>query len=75
MKTFFRSSRREEAHFKMFHARPHPDPLPQGEETAIVRFDFCGKLSGESSRTIFFGTANVSPSPWGEGRGEGGRCN
>jgi len=40
MKTSFCSSRREEAHSKMFYARPHPGPLPQGEGTAVGRFEF-----------------------------------
>jgi len=73
MKTLFCSSRREAAHFMDLHDT-HYDPLSQGKGTGMVRFDFCGKLSDESSCMIFFETANITPSPWGEGRGEGGRC-
>ena len=41
MRTFSCSSRREEDHSKiMFCAHPHPDPLPQGEGTAVGRFEF-----------------------------------
>jgi hypothetical protein len=75
MKTLFSSSRREEAHFiELLDTRPHSNPLPQGEGTGTVRFEFCGKLSGESSCMIFFETTNITPSPRGEGRGEGGCC-
>jgi hypothetical protein len=55
--------------------RPHPGPLPRGEGAANVRFAFCRKSSVQSSRTLFRGTAYDSPSPGGEGRGEGGRNN
>jgi len=52
---------------------PHPDPLPRGEGTAAEHAD---KLS--QSRSSFpplpcQGAGNNSPSPWGEGRGEGER--
>ena len=58
----------------LFYARPHPGPLPREEGIAVARFDICEKSFSKSSRTKFFGTENDSPSPWGEGRGEGGRC-
>jgi hypothetical protein len=57
------------------YARPHPDPLLRGEGTAIARFDSFEALSGKYSHTTLIETAGVSPSPWGEGRGEGGRYN
>ena len=76
MRTLSGSSRREEAHSKnLLNARPHPDPLPRGEGIAVAPFVFCEKLSGKSSRWCFVEVANDSPSPWGEGRGEGGRWN
>ena len=76
MTTLFCSSRHKEAHSKkMFNARPHPNPLPRGEGTAIADFFFYGSSFGKYSRTIFFETASVSPSPWGEGWGEGGCYN
>jgi hypothetical protein len=54
-------------------ARPHPDPLPRGEGTAKAHTRFFGRLFGQSSRGFTIKTASDSPSPWGEGRGEGGR--
>jgi hypothetical protein len=73
MKTFFCSSRREEAHFsKMFYAHPHPDPLPRGEGTAVGHFVSCESFSSRLPRSICQMAGNISPSPWGEGRGEGG---
>ena len=54
--------------------RPHPGPLPRGEGAANVQFAFRRKSFGQSSHTLFRGTAYDSPSPGGEGRGEGG-CN
>ena len=49
----------------------HPDPLPRGEGTAVGRCWFCGALSGKSSRGFSSEAKSDSPSPWGEGRGEG----
>ncbi len=49
-------------------ARPHPNPLPQERELT---------LAGAGSSTKRFAIPNAgrtSPSPGGEGRGEGGRC-
>jgi hypothetical protein len=54
-------------------ARPHPDPLPRGEGTAIVHSSVLGNAFAQSHRRSSSETANGSPSPGGEGRGEGGR--
>ena len=40
---------------------------------AVAPFWFLDARPGKSSRTFSRETANDSPSPWGEGRGEGGR--
>jgi hypothetical protein len=53
-------------------ARPQPDLLPRGEGTATAHFWFCGGLSGKFSHRYSGEMADVSPSPWGEGRVEGG---
>ena len=55
-------------------ARPHPNLLPRGEGIAATRFDlsqasFTNPVAGNSPNA-----ETVSPSPWGEGRGEGGRA-
>jgi hypothetical protein len=55
--------------------RPHPGPLPRGEGAANVQFAFYWKSYGQSSRRLFCEAAYDSPSPGGEGRGEGGRNN
>jgi hypothetical protein len=73
------------------YARPHPDPLPQGEGTVSDGVGSTGALPAnpvssdliDQSLVTWAATterpANVkeaggdSPSPWGEGRGEGGR--
>jgi hypothetical protein len=57
----------------LLHAHPHPDPLPQGEGTAVEHFVLCGNFSSRWQRLIRRITGSVSPSPWGEGRGEGER--
>jgi hypothetical protein len=54
-------------------ARPHPDPLPRGEGTAVDGFEFREELLGRWLLSICLKAGSVSPSPWGEGRGEGGR--
>jgi hypothetical protein len=55
------------------------------ETLALILIPLCGKKeqrshvsgfgmpSGKSSRVNFYETATDSPSPWGEGRDEGGR--
>ena len=60
---------------RIINARTQPNPLPRGEGTATTRFDNFGSPSGKSSRGFFEEAANDSPSPGGEGRGEGGRHN
>ncbi len=71
----------------MMRDRPHPDPLPRGEGTAIGRPCFLAKRSGyrrvlscrdaERANGKAFRQlqrpAKGSPSPGGDGRGEGGR--
>jgi hypothetical protein len=54
-------------------ARPHPDPLPLGEGTADGCFILRGSFSSRRPLSFCQGAGSVSPSPWGEGRGEGGR--
>jgi hypothetical protein len=57
-----------------FNTRPHPGLLPPGEGVAVGSFLISGKLSGQVPVTRNSkNAANDSPSPWGEGRGEGGR--
>jgi hypothetical protein len=60
---------------QMFYAHPHPDPLRRGEGAAVVHFIFCESFSGCRPHPIYQVTGSVSPSPWGEGRGEGGCYN
>ena len=57
----------------VFDTRPQPDLLPPGEGSAIARLFIIGRPSGQPSRRFFKETADDSPSPWGEGRVEGGR--
>jgi len=45
---------------------------PPGEGIAVVRFLFCERPSSKSSHRCFSESADDSPSPWGEDRGEGG---
>ena len=52
---------------------PSPWPSPQGEGTAIKRLHFADDRPNERRLTTFQKTANDSPSPRGEGRGEGER--
>jgi hypothetical protein len=59
---------------RWFDARPHPDPLPRGEGTATERLLLFGRSSRQPSRWLPSETAHGSPSPGGEGRGEGERC-
>jgi hypothetical protein len=48
----------------------HPDPLPLGEGTAAGSFALCVRFSRRWPHQICRITGSVSPSPWGEGRGE-----
>jgi hypothetical protein len=56
-------------------AHPHPNPNPRGEGTVLVNAEKFVSVSRESSREFASETADVSPSPWGEGRGERGCYN
>jgi len=56
-----------------FDARPHPNPLPRGEGTAVGGSAPVQSASGQYRRRFSKATANGAPSPGGEGRGEGGR--
>jgi hypothetical protein len=56
----------------LFNAHPHPDPLPRGEGTAAARLKNFASQLGKSSHMILPAVAMDSPSPRGEGRGEGG---
>ncbi len=58
---------------RMFNDRPHPNPLLRGEGTGCERFENFGRSSGKSSRKLSRETANGSPSPGEDGRGEGER--
>src|SRR5688572_28855907 len=49
----------------------HPDPLPPGEGTADVRMVFCRRLLGKLRQGCDREAVDHSPSPRGEGRGEG----
>ena len=59
---------------RCFNARPHPNPLPQVEGTSLDALFQCDSCHDKSRLVIRHETANVSPSPGGEGRGEGRRC-
>ena len=67
------------------HARPHPGPLPQGEGEIFTSLDnfsifiavtdsvsFAVKCMTTQVYRMAQNAANNSPSPGGEGRGEGG---
>ena len=54
-------------------ARPHHNPLPRGEGTGSVNALGFVCFFSQSSRSFSTETAGVSPSPGGEGRGEGER--
>jgi len=49
------------------------NPLPRGEEMAVGRFRFYGRGPANPVTRILKWTEDDSPSPWGEGRDEGGR--
>ena len=48
---------------KMFNARPHPDPLPRGEGTAVGHFNFCESCASRWPSLFCQDAASVSPSP------------
>ena len=56
-----------------FDARPHPGPLPRGEGESFAGFLEGRRLVLAGTRRAIRGRAMATPSPWGEGRGEGGR--
>jgi hypothetical protein len=56
-----------DARIAVVRTAPHPDPLPAGEGTAIAPLPKIGQSSHRRTAD------DNSPSPWGEGRGEGGR--
>jgi len=56
-----------------FDARPHLLSSPPGEEMAAGGSGFADECPANPVARIFKGTANDSPSPWGEGRDEGAR--
>jgi hypothetical protein len=53
--------------------RPHPDPLPRGEGTAIGHSDLLQNRRTFLRQSSYRAPENNSPSPGGEGWGEGGR--
>ena len=57
----------------VFYARPHLSPLPQERKSPLADSDFADDRPANSVARIFKHTENDSPSPWGEGRDEGGR--
>ncbi len=58
---------------RWYHARPHPDPLPRGEGTALASLPIFRSRWCCPPTHVWAATADDSPSPGGEGRGEGGR--
>ncbi len=50
---------------------PHPDPLPQGEGTAIADRNILGDCPANSDAGFSNGRTTILPLPAGEGRGEG----
>jgi hypothetical protein len=57
----------------VFYARPHLNPLPRGEDFSNHGLGDLIDCPANPGARIFKGTADNSPSPWGEGRVEGGR--
>ena len=55
--------------------RPHPDPLPRGEGTAIGHTDWLLSRQAFLRQSPYRAPENNSPSLGGEGRGEGERIN
>ena|ERR1035437_61546 len=56
-----------------FDARPHLLSSPPGEDNAANGFWLADSCPANPVARIFRKAAAVSPSPWGEGRDEGGR--
>ncbi len=56
-----------------FNARPHLFPLPPGEDDAMNDFWLAESCPANPVARISKESADGSPSPWGEGRDEGGR--
>ena len=59
----------------MFYARPHLNPLSRGEDFSNHGLGDLIDYPANPGARLFKGTADNSPSPWGEGRVEGGRAN
>ena len=57
----------------LFYARPHLYPLPRGEDFGNHGLGGLIDCPANPGARIFKGMADDSPSPWGEGRVEGGR--
>jgi len=57
----------------VFYVRPHPGLLPQEKEKLRAGFGFADERPANPVARISKQTENDSPSPWGEGRDEGGR--
>src|ERR1035437_8826153 len=57
----------------LFYARPHLCPLPRREDFSNHGLGDLIDCPANPGARIFKGTADDSPSPWGEGRVEGGR--
>ena len=55
--------------------RPHLNPLPRGEDFTNHAFRLAIDHRANPAASISKDAETVSPSPWGEGRDEGGRSN
>jgi hypothetical protein len=60
---------------KGFDARPHPGLLPQEREPPLRDFCFPNNRLANPVAGISKDAETISPSPWGEGRDEGGQSN
>ena len=56
-----------------FDARPHPGLLPRGEGETFGAFLECRAAGMAVASSSKLETDDAIPSPWGEGKGEGGR--
>ena len=56
-----------------FDARPHLYPLPQERKSPLDDSGFAMNCPANPVAGFAKGAAHVAPSPWGEGRDEGGR--